>query len=85
MPLRELRENLVAAAGRVSQLPIMCRVLRPNPHLPPRRTGFEDRRTLEGKGQAAADGTLILGEDQQRAIAEKIGPVALGQQIAHIE
>jgi hypothetical protein len=40
---------------------------------------------LEGKGQAACDAALVLGEDKQGAIAEEIGPVAFGEQVAQIE
>jgi len=48
----------------------------------------EDRGTisnaLEIEGQASADAALILGEDQQGAIAQQIRTVALRQQVAQI-
>jgi hypothetical protein len=41
--------------------------------------------TLESERQSAADAALILRKHQDRAVAEYIRPVALGQQIAEIE
>ena len=40
---------------------------------------------LEGKGEAAAEASLILGEHQERAVGEYVGAEALGEEIVHIE
>ena len=40
---------------------------------------------LEGEGQTAAQGALLLGKEEQGTVAQNTGLVALGQQVAHIQ
>src|ERR1035441_2965156 len=42
-------------------------------------------KTLKRESEASANAALLLGKDEQRAVAQEVGPVALREQIAQIE
>ena len=43
------------------------------------------RRDSEREGETRAEAALVLGEEQQSTVAQDVGLVALGEEVAHVE
>ena len=44
-----------------------------------------EQKTLKSEDQTGAEAALILSEDQQGAITQQEGAIALGQQVARVQ
>ena len=73
----------IAQTGVDSKGMAKTKIARPASEIMPESRGSNDPESaLESESQSAAEAALILGKHQQRSVAQQVGLVTLGKQIA---